>query len=144
MISALASAALATASVIATPTLSWMSTEDRRHLHMATALFLPAAAGLSFFSLAVHMRLSLGEWPQSIGNDGFSSALIIHQDIAGLFFGALLLGMFFVWTPVALVSCFSKRLRTSLKYQGIFAVASMSTFGLTFLAPSDFLNWWWD
>ena len=144
MISALASAVLATASVAATPSLSWKSPEDRRGLRLATALFLPVATGLLYFSLVGHMYLSLGAWPKTIGNEGFPTALLIHQDIAGLFFGALLLGLFFVWTPVVLLSCFSQRLRSSLKYQGIFAAVSLATFGLTFLAPHEFLNWWWD
>ena len=144
MISALASAVIATASVAATPSLSWKSPKDRRALRLATALFLPVVTGLLYFSLVAHVYLSLGAWPKTIGNDGFPTALLIHQDIAGLFFGALLLGLFFVWTPVVLVSCFSHRLRPSLKYQGIFAAASLAIFGLTFLAPSDFLNWWWD
>jgi len=42
---------------------------------MFLAALPPLSCFVMFFSLAVHMYLSLGAWPETIGNHGFSDAL---------------------------------------------------------------------
>ena len=47
-----------------------------------------------FYSLAIHMYQSLGGWPTSIGERGFSSLLTTHAYIATDYFAILLLSSF--------------------------------------------------
>ena len=58
--------------------------------------FVPAATFvLAITSLAIHMRVALGNWPGTIGNAGFPTALDIHAEIAWWIFGLLVIGT--VW-----------------------------------------------
>jgi len=106
---------------------------------------LPALAMLGlFYSLAVHMHQSLGGWPTSIGERGFASSLITHAGIATGYFSILLLVSLFAW-PVALLLCaVVRRWRRGIFYLGVYALSCLVCFGAMLLAPSQFLNWWWD
>src|SRR6266581_5662282 len=65
------------------------------------AAVLPALLMLAlFYSLAIHMRQSLGAWPASIGEHGFPARLITHGFIATNYFSVLLQASIFAW-PVA-------------------------------------------
>jgi len=106
---------------------------------------VPSIIALSlFYSLAIHMYLSLGGWPESIGEEGFSAFLIIHAYISVYFFGFMFLLVIFI-SPIALLLCLIiKKWRKRIPYWIVNAVS----FGLCFLfiklAPSGFLYWWWD
>jgi hypothetical protein len=109
------------------------------------AAVLPALLQLVlFYSLAIHMRLSLGTWPTSIGERGFPAALITHASIAGNYFSVFLLVSIFAWPASFLLCALVPRWRTCLFYLGLYALACLICFGAMFLAPSPFLNWWWD
>ena len=99
---------------------------------------------IMFYSLAIHVRLSLGQWPQSIGDVGFPSGLIMHERIAGNYvFGPLLVSLF-IW-PLAVFLCWwVSSWRRFIAYQTIHALSFLVGFGAICLAPSSFLNWWWD
>ncbi|MEM7475732.1 MAG: hypothetical protein AAF483_12135 [Planctomycetota bacterium] len=98
---------------------------------------------LAFYSLALHMFLSLGAWPKSLGERGFSNALVIHAEIAFhlfmcLFFGGL------AW-PFALLVCGSiPRFHFLVKYLLAFLGSFLLCIFLMQLAPKQFLVWWWD
>src|SRR6266446_2452428 len=69
------------------------------------AAALPALLMLAlFYSLAIHMRQSLGAWPTSIGERGFPPLLVTHATITVDFFMAVLLASISVF-PVAIVVC---------------------------------------
>jgi hypothetical protein len=106
---------------------------------------LPASLMLTlFYSLAIHMHQSLGAWPTSIGERGFPPGLISHDSIATNYFTILLLVSIFAW-PVAFLLCvLIRRWRVGVYYLGVYAFTCLVCFGAMFLAPGQFLNWWWD
>ena len=106
---------------------------------------LPALLMLSlFYSLAIHMHQSLGAWPTSIGERGFPATLITHGIIAVNYFCVLVLVSTFGW-PVAFLLCLAVRRRGfCLYYLGVYALGCLVCFGAMLLAPSQFLNGWWD
>ena len=109
------------------------------------AAVLPALLMLVlFYSLAIHMHRSLGGWPTSIGEGGFPAALIAHGSVAANYFMILVLVSIFAW-PVAFLMCWLiRRWRVCVYYLGIYALSCLACFGAMLLAPSQFLNWWWD
>ena len=109
------------------------------------AALLPAFVMLAlFYSLAIHMHLSLGAWPSSIGERGFPATLITHGYIATNYFAILLLISMFVWPVSFLLCALIRRWRVGVYYLGIYAFACLVCLGAMLLAPSQFLNWWWD
>ena len=98
----------------------------------------------AFYSLAVHMRLTLGHWPDSIGTIGFPERLIAHGRFAWEFYAALLASSMVV-VPIGTVICLlAPRWRRGAIYFASFGVFYGVCWGLMLLAPSGFLNWWWD
>ena len=106
---------------------------------------LPSVLMLAlFYSLAIHMRRSLGGWPNSIGEDGFPPSLLGHSAVTILFFEILLLINLFV-VPVAIVTCATvKRWRCFVPYLALFVFLFVVSWGLMQLAPEPFLYWWRD
>lgn len=111
---------------------------------VAVAL-LPALLMLAmFYSLAIHMRQSLGAWPTSIGERGFAAPLVAHACLATEYFSVLMLLSIFVWPAVFLICLLVRRWRICVYYLGVYALACLVGFGAMLLAPSQFLKWWWD
>ena len=105
----------------------------------------PAAALIILYqSLALHMYQSLGGWPQSIGNAGFSQALNTHADIALTWFGIMLLVNLFVLPIAVVVFAAIRPLRGALIYVGVYAIASALAIGSMLLANGQFQSWWVD
>lgn len=120
---------------------------SQSHRPLAPLLFTMSPAALMlclFYSLAIHMHVALGGWPQSIGEAGFPPALLIHSTIAEFSFAALL-GSAFLLLPIGLLVCaLVQRLRRFLIYLSLFGGSSLlCLFGMAF-APAEFLNWWMD
>jgi len=117
----------------------------QKHSYVATALAaLPGFVMLGlYYSLAIHMRQSLGEWPSAIGEHGFPAALITHVSVARNYCFTLLLLSIFVW-PAAFILCTVDRLRGFLFYLGVYAFSFLVCVGTMALAPSQYLHWWWD
>jgi len=97
-----------------------------------------------FYSLAIHMHLSLGAWPSSIGERGFPEPLITHGYIATNYFALLFLISFIVWLPTFLLCLLVRRWRVGCYYLAVYALTCLACFGAMLLAPSQFLRWWWD
>lgn len=111
----------------------------------AAVAVIPALLMLAmFYSLAIHMRQSLGTWPTSIGERGFPTRLVTHANLATDYFSILVLFSIFVWPAAFLVCLFVRRWRVCVYYLGLYALACLVSFGAMLLAPSQFLNWWWD
>ncbi len=117
-------------------------TLSRRGAMLATAAAVVMLA--LFYSLAVHMYLALGEWPQSIGEHGFPPALVSHGYLATRFFSALaVIGISLV--PVASILGVAIRpARRLMPYLGVYVTACAIALGIMQLAPARFLYWWWD
>ena len=120
------------------------SSAPLRRPAVAAAILLPALFLGLFATLAVHMHRALGGWPETIGSDGFPSALALHDDLASLAFAALIFGGMLVWPLAVLLCAVVPRMRPGLRYLGIYAVACGVAIAAMQLAPGDFLNWWWD
>ena len=97
-----------------------------------------------FYSLAVHMHQTLGGWPASIGNNGFSSSLNIHDGVTSWYFGLTLLLNLTLMPLLMLISTGLRQTRGALYYLGMNAVVFCVANGAMNLAPAPFLNWWWD
>jgi hypothetical protein len=97
-----------------------------------------------FYSLAAHMYQTLGKWPETIGNRGFPKDLLWHASVAGNIFGGLFFFTLFILPVVFLASVGVKRWRGVIPYLSAHAISFGICFALMFLAPSRFLNWWWD
>lgn len=117
----------------------------RRSRIAVAAAVLPALVMIAlFYSLAIHMHQVLGAWPASIGERGFTASLMTHASIATNVFIILTLVNMFAW-PVAVLLCLLiRRLRVCVYYLCVYAFACLVCFGAMLLAPSQFLNWWWD
>jgi hypothetical protein len=104
----------------------------------------PAAALIIFYSLAAHMYLSLGQWPQSIGTNGFSPALLFHSEAQ--YWLIVVVGhlSIYVWPVAVIATALTAKTRRFLPYLGIYALAVLICWGLMYLAPRQFLYWWFD
>ena len=117
----------------------------KQSLIAVAAAVLPALLMLAlFYSLAIHMHQSLGGWPASIGERGFPASLTTHGYIATTYFSILLLVSIFAW-PISFLFCLLiRRWRVCVYYLGVYALSCLVCLGAMLLAPSQFLNWWWD
>lgn len=100
-----------------------------------------------FYTLAIHMYLSLGDWPGTIGTRGFSFELKSHADLALFCFGLMWRGIFLLPYVVLLfltLGLFSRKYRAWLFYPAIFALPGVVCFLAIAIAPSGFSRWWWD
>lgn len=115
----------------------------RSRLWLAFATF-PGLIGLSaFYSLAVHMRVRLGGWPDGYGLDGLPVELQRHTDLAQWLYGAMLLAA--LGMPALVAACaVVPRLRDRMIYPAFCGAACWGCFFLTELAPDGFRDWWWD
>jgi hypothetical protein len=91
-------------------------------------IIIAALPGLTWllvlYSLAIHMRLSLGGWPYPGTEEGFSRALAVHSDIAVGLFIALFLSLFALPIPI-LVCLFVERLRRLALYLAFCALVTL-------------------
>jgi len=111
-------------------------------------LLISAMPGLMvlglFYGLAMHMYLSLGGWPNSIGERGFPWTLVVHSRVTWKLCQLFLLTAVFA-AQIALIVClFERRWRIGAPYFIAYLVCSWACWGLMMLAPGSFLNWWWD
>jgi len=96
-----------------------------------------------FYSLALHMRLSLGAWPSAIGEHGFSRALSFHAQVTIDF--CILSILSILALPLVIVPCLMKeKWRRIVPYLALFALAFLVTLVWTQFAPHQFLDWWRD
>jgi hypothetical protein len=126
------------------PVLGARAADRRRGLAHVMAALPPIAALCLFYSLALHMHQSLGDWPRVIGDRGFPVDLVMHADLALFTFGFVVAGCLFVCPVAALLCAAVPRLRSGLRYVGIYAMTCGVAFALMQLAPSPYLTWWWD
>lgn len=97
-----------------------------------------------FYSLAIHMRQSLGGWPTSIGEDGFPPLLVTHAIITTTYFSILILLGIFVFPVAILVCSLVPSWRRVVRYFALYALLFLVCWGLMQFAPEQFLYWWRD
>lgn len=111
---------------------------------IALAIMPPLAMLGLFYSLAIHMRQSLGAWPSSIGERGFPPPLVAHAHIASNYFLLLILFDMLV-LPIAILLCLLvPRWKRFVPYFALYALLFVICWGLMQLAPEPFLRWWRD
>lgn len=111
----------------------------------ATCAVLPGLLFLLlFFSLAFHMHNSLGKWPERIGNQGFSRALNTHAEVAFCYFTWFFLFAIIAWPILVGLFAVIKNARRYLSQIIALGVSFWIFVPCIFMAPSDFLYWWWD
>ena len=112
----------------------------------STRLFilLPGLINLAaFYSLALHMYLSLDGWAD-FGRESLSDNLYVHHTLMtypffiSLFFPLILFG------PLWILFYLIKQLKPWLDKLAAFGVSCVVSALLTQLAPSGFLYWFWD
>jgi hypothetical protein len=97
-----------------------------------------------FYTLAIHIRLSLGAWPDSIGDRGFSPFLSAHGRFAWRYCVVLTSATMAI-SPAGILLCLLvPRWRRCTLYFVLFGLFHLGCWGLMLLAPEPFLNWWWD
>lgn len=98
---------------------------------------------LAFYTLAFHMYKSLGGWPTSIGEQGFSSILVVHSTLTVWLFIAALYAAFL--TPLPILACLATReWRKAAPYFVLHGALFFVCWELMQLAPEPFLYWWRD
>lgn len=115
----------------------------RSRIAFGIAVFPAVAMVVLFHSLAIHMHLSLGAWPTSVGERGFPSSLVTHACFAQLLFTILFFSCL-AWTPTFVVCIMVDRWLFLIKYLIAFAASCIICAVIMSLAPSQFLVWWWD
>jgi hypothetical protein len=98
----------------------------------------------SFYALAVHMYAALGGWPKRIGEFGFPRPLVLHSDLTLDYFGIVLATTLLV-CPVAIFVCsLVPRWRSAVPYLLAHCGFFIAGMILMHVAPSKFIDWWWD
>lgn len=103
---------------------------------------LPTCWLLLFYTFVVHVRWSLGRWPE-FGQqlEGWLFAFYIQATQQAAW--ALVSSLFIA--PVILVAClFCRRWRHVSVYAAAYGAAVGIAIGAMFLAPDPFLNWYFD
>ena len=105
----------------------------------------PWSLGLGlYWSLAIHMYLSLGNWPEMIGTRGFAPALLLHTEIQSNYLAVLSLFTIFVCPVMFLLCLFIERLKKMVIYPSL-QILGIPLFLLQMvLAPEGYRDWWWD
>ena len=96
-----------------------------------------------FYSLAIHMRSSLGTWRGATGASGFSRVLLLHAQVTIDYF--ILLFLTVLALPLAIVPCLMKqKWQGMVPYLALFALAFLTSWVLMQFAAGQFLEWWRD
>jgi len=97
----------------------------------------------TFYSFVARMHSELNGWPDFYGRENLPTSVLLHENVASWMFLIALLIVFLL--PLALVLFYViPRLRPHLIYLSFFGSACWFFIFATQLAPTEFLNWWWD
>lgn len=92
-------------------------------------------------SLAAHMRMALGRWPESIGMANFPTGLVVHADVAIGWFIITLFGTMFVLPPVAIVGYILVPFRRILPWLAVYYIGHIFMWAVLVAMPEGFLYW---
>lgn len=97
-----------------------------------------------FWSLAIHLRHSLGGWPLGIGFAELQGPLLFHAQVAFNFFWLVTQYSIMNWPLYCGISAIFPPFRKTLLYAGIYSAGLALVTIFMFAAPSGFQQWWWD
>jgi hypothetical protein len=108
------------------------------------ALFLSTTPGLIllvlFYSLAAHMFFSLGQWPDSIGENGFPRLLVFHASLSTGYFSFLYLLTVYVAPGIFVLLLTIKPWRKFSLCLVAHVITFWVVYGCILLAPAKFLS----
>ena len=127
---------------LATIVLTWKD-KIKSKKFFAVTILLFSAIPITFYTAAMNMHSELGEWPSSIGTQGFSSGLTAHLTLAqNLFFYSALIALVM---PILYVIClYITKLKTYTKHLAYVATGIWVGIATTIPAPDEFWHWSWD
>ena len=109
---------------------------------MVFCIMPPVCWLLLFYSLVIHVRLSLGRWP-AFGEALQGWPLRLHYKVV-LWTPFPMVLLLYVAAAVFIVCLFLPKQRHLLIYASGYAVTAWAAAGLALLAPGPFLNWFFD
>jgi hypothetical protein len=118
--------------------------QSRRGKAIVIACLPYLLALVFFYSLAIHMHMALGGWPERIGTEGFPPALLMHAGIQGAYMSGLLFFTVFVAPALLLICLLVPMLRRLAVYFALQGVGLLVFLGQMYLAPEGYVYWWWD
>ena len=98
---------------------------------------------LLYFALAAHLRLGLGRWPDSIGDNPDTPLFQMHTELVWIYFAALLFSLFAVHLIIA-VLVFLPRYRRFVVHLVAYVIFLGLAWALMHLAPGSFVYWFFD
>ena len=105
---------------------------------------MPWSLGLGlFWSLAIHLYMSLGGWPEMRGTRGFSSVLLLHANIHYNYLMFLSLLTLFVCPVMFLLCLLIKRLKKLIIYPSIQILGGLLFLLQMLFAPDGYTDWLW-
>ena len=96
-----------------------------------------------YFGLAVHLRATLGHWQTAIGQNPGSWLFAVHEKAAWQL-AVIIAHSLYAIPAVIVLSLLLKRWRHVGVYALSYGGAVVTAYLLMNLAPSSFVNWWWD
>ena len=116
--------------------------KERKWTFIIAVMPWSLALGL-FWSLAIHLYLSLGGWPEMRETKGFSSVLLLHANIHYNYLMFLSLLTLFVCPVMFLLCLFIKRLKKLIIYPSLQILGGILFIFQMLLAPDGYTAWLW-
>ena len=116
--------------------------KERKQTFIIAVMPWSLALGL-FWSLAIHLYLSHGCWPEMRGTSGFSSALVLHANIQYNYLMLLSLLTLFVCPVMFMLFLFIKRLKKLIIYPSLQILGGILFIFQMLLAPDGYTAWLW-
>ncbi len=109
---------------------------------LAWSVALPTGWIVLFYGLVIHVWLRLGSWPR-FGQQFEQGMLRFHETAVWVAMSVLFATLWIL--PVVFVGCLAfRRWRHVSVYALTYGAAVGVAFGVIFLAPHEFLNWFFD
>ena len=116
--------------------------KERKRTFIIAVMPWSLALGL-FWSLAIHLYLSLGSWPEMSGTRGFSSTLLLHANIQYNYLMLLSLLTLFICPVMFLLCLLIKRLKKLIIYPSLQILGGILFIFQMLLAPDGYTDWLW-
>ena len=116
--------------------------KERKWTFIIAVMPWSLALGL-FWSLAIHLYLSLGGWPEMRETKGFSSVLLLHANIHYNYLMFLSLLTLFVCPVMFLLCLFIKRLKKLIIYPSMQILGGLLFLLQMLFAPDGYTDWLW-
>ena len=116
--------------------------KERKQTFIIAVMPWSLALGL-FWSLAIHLYLSHGGWPEMRGTRSFSSALVLHSNIQYNYLMLLSLLTLFVCPVMFMLFLFIKRLKKLIIYPSLQILGGILFIFQMLLAPDGYTAWLW-